>query len=122
MLLNIYNVDDLIFLDKQIQKELSHLKPLFDQWLMGTKVPALRFLAQKSRLEMLEQLDTDKNRAILASYFNESTLVQPMDYRIVKNYKIPVSEVETTLNAMTWEVKNFSAVRDAEYVYLSIWR
>jgi hypothetical protein len=122
MQVNIYNVDETIFLDKQIQKELSHLKPLFDQWLLGTKVPALRFLAQKSRLEMLEQLDTESNRAILTNYFNESTSVQPMDYRIVKHYKIPVSETEKTLNAMTGEVKNFSAARDAEYVYLSVWR
>jgi hypothetical protein len=116
------NIDQLIFQDKRIQKELDHFKGLFDQWVLGTKVPALRFLAQKSRLELLEHLNTKTNIAILERYFNEKVGVQTIDYHIARHHKVPIQEVEVALNGMEGFVNNFSISRDADYAYISFWR
>jgi hypothetical protein len=124
MQIDIYNIDQLIFQDKRLNKELSHFKALFDQWTLGIRIPALRFLAQKSRLELLENLNTPTNKAILEKYFNEKVDVQTIDYHIAQHHKVPIREAEVILNTMDndWETNNVSVSRDAEYLYISIWR
>jgi hypothetical protein len=117
-----FNIDQVVFQDKRLQKELDHLKGLFDQWVLGTKVPALRFLAQKSRLELLENLNTPTNIAILERYFNEKVSIQTIDYHVARHHKIPIEDIEMALNEMEGFTNNFSISRDAEYVYISFWR
>ena len=122
MNIDISNIDDLIFSDKRVQKELVEFKSLFDQWLLGIKVPALRFLTQKSRLEMLEKLNTEDNRAILSSLFKEQVIVQPIDYHTVKHYKVSLNEAEKMLGGLSGSVKDFNVSRDRDSVYITIWK
>jgi hypothetical protein len=118
MEIDIRNIDDLIFSDKRIQKEFVCFKYLFDQWLLGTKVPALRFLAQKSRLELLDKLSLEGNRAILNKYFQENVVVLTMDYHSAKHYTLPLDKV----GEITGWLPNFCISRDAEQLYVSTWR
>ena len=121
MKFDIHNVD-VIFSDKQLQKEFPELQPLYGQWLLGIKVPALRFLAQKSRLELLEKLDTADNRAILEKHFKENVTVQPIDYHTIKNYKIKLDEAEEILNGLSGSVSGFSVSRNRANLYMTTWK
>lgn len=116
------NIDDLIFKDKKIRNEFPSFKNLFDQWILGKQVPALKFLAQKSRLQMLEKLGLKNNLSILESYFNEAVDVKSIDYRVARHHKIPLKDIECSLNTMVGFTNNFSISRNAEHVYVSFWR
>ncbi len=116
------NIEELIFKDKKLMKQLSHLKNLADQWLMGQQVPALRFLSQKSVLEMLESLSSHDNIAILEEYFQDEVSLRTIDFHIARNNKIPLTELQSALNVMEGFHDNFCLWRDSDYAYLSFWR
>lgn len=117
------NIDDLIFSNKRLQKLLpEELKPSFDQWLMGKRVPALRFLSQKSQLELLDKLNTPNNIAILEGYFKEKVSIKPIDYRTVKHHTVPLEELDAFLRDMGGFANNCVISRDDRYAYLVFWR
>lgn len=116
------NIEELIFMDKRFHKELPDQKHHFDQWVLGQRVPALRFLSQKSTLELLEQLNTPINIAILERYFKEKVFVKTIDYHVVRHHKVPLEDLDFFLNDMQGFANNFSVSRDDRYAYLSFWR
>lgn len=116
------NIDELFFMDKKLQQEFPSFKPQIDQWVLGRQIPALRFLSQKSQLELLEKLNTSDNLAILERYFKEKVSIQTIDYHIARHHKIDLNDLETFLLEMSGFSNNFSISRDADYAYISFWR
>ncbi len=116
------NIEELVFGDKKLMKQLPHLKHLFDQWLLGQQIPSLRFLSQKSVLEMLESLSISDNIAILEEYFQDEVSLRTIDFHIARNNKIPLAELQSTLEEMEGFQDNFCLWRDADHAYLSFWR
>lgn len=121
MILNSQNVEDLVFFDQSLQKQLPEFKNMFDQWTLGKRVPGLSFLSQRTKLDFLEQLN-DKHLEILSEYFNEQVVVNPINYRITENFKVPLDELENWLLERREFSNNISLWRDQNYAYLSIWR
>ncbi len=122
MLLQINNIEELFFEDKLLLKKFPSLTDVYNQWLMGKRATALRFLSQKSCLEVLEKLNTEDNLAILSKYFNEKVDIKPIEYHTVRNYKIPLSELSESINAINSFKDNFSISTDGSYCYLVFWR
>jgi hypothetical protein len=122
MLIDKNNVDEIVFMDKKLRDELLHLKHHFDQWTLGKRVPALRFLAQRSQLAMLDDLAKTNNRLTLEKYLNEKVDIQTMDYHIAKHHAVPLAEAEGFLNNMQGFANNYSVSRDEVYLYISFWR
>lgn len=122
MLINLKNAEILIFQDKKIMEKLPDLHSLYNQWLLGVRQPALKFLAQKAILKLLEKLSESNYINILEKYFNEKIEVKSIDYHPIKNLKVSIQDAEKTLNSLTYDGQNVSISRDAEYCYISIWK
>ena len=122
MLINLKNAEILIFQDKKIMEKLPDLHSLYNQWLLGVRQPALKFLAQKAILKLLEKLSESNYINILEKYFNEKIEVKSIDYHPIKNLKVSIHDAEKTLNLLTYDGQNVSISRDAEYCYISIWK
>jgi len=114
------NVAELVFMDKKLQRLLPEHENLFNQWVLGQRIPAMRFLSQKSEFELLERLDD--NMSVLEEYFGEKVGVSPIDYHIARHHKVPIGTLEVVLNELDEFADYFSISRDAEYAYLSFWR
>lgn len=122
MNIDIKNIDKVIFQNKALQKVFINYKNLFDQWIVGQRVPALSFLSQKSRLALLEELNVDQNIIILEKFFNEKVQIKTIDYHIVKNKTMPLHLAENNLNEMGGFGNNFTISRDQDHVYISFWK
>jgi len=114
------NIGELVFTDKELQKQLPEFKYLFDQWLVGLRVPKLKFLKQKSELVLLEKLETKLD--LLERHFGEKVVVISIDYHIARHHKVPLEDLEIMLNELDGFTDFTSISRNAEYAYLSFWR
>lgn len=121
--LNFSNVEQLIFHDEVLQQKLSkHLYGFFEQWRLGIRVPSLKQLAKSAVLDVLSYLD-DSDIRILEEYFGEKIVIEKLNYSIVENLKIPLTEVGTCEQlSRVIGFNNLSIWRDEESLYLSFWR
>jgi hypothetical protein len=121
--LNFSNVEELIFFDEKVQKLLpDDMFSIFEQWRMAKRIPFLKGIGKQAMLDFLN-LVNDQNIDILEQYFGEQIYVERIDYSIVKNFKIPISEkivCEELCKIM--DLIYYSTWRDEEYIYISFWR
>jgi hypothetical protein len=117
--LNPNNIEELLFYNKDIRKLLPKYKHLFDQWSLAQQVPSLRSLGRRSSLELLNSLN-EEDLNILEKYFNDGIDLVKLNHHLVKNYKIPLNEVEESLCEL--EGLNITTYRDADYLYICSWR
>lgn len=121
--LNFSNVEELIFRNEDVQRLLpSHFSGMFEQWKLGVRFPMLKQLGKTALLDFLSQLE-DEHIEVLEEYFCERITVERLNYNIVENLVIPLSETETCerLNKILG-FNNLSMWRDGESLYLSFWR
>lgn len=113
------NIDDLVFQNNDIKKQLPETKHIFDQWILGIRATPLKYLAQKSRLEMLEYINSHLD--YFEIYFNDEVSVESINYRIATNETIPLDGLEASLNKKERPIY-FSFSRDSKQIYLSSYR
>ncbi len=121
--LNFSNVEELIFYDTTIQNKLpSHMFSIFEQWRLSKRVSYLREIGKRALLDFLNQLN-DSDLPILENYFGEKIIIERLNYDIVQNIKLPLSEVGICAELCNTEgFSNFSTWRDNEHLYISFWR
>lgn len=121
VLLNLENVEELIFLDSTVRTLLPDLRHIFDQWLLSKRVPTLRSLRLRSLMDFLNSLTPTHVRK-LEEYFHDSLALDKLDYRIVRNTTLPLGfNADKELSDFVG-FGNFTMSRDAERVYISFWR
>lgn len=120
MIINLQNVEELIFYDKQVQKLLPQFKNFFDSWALSKRVTELRALGKKSISDFLFGLESE-HIEILKIYFGCNIAIDKLDYRIVKNYEFLLEDVEHQLNKSETFPNLFFAMDDKK-IYLSFWR
>lgn len=119
--LNFQTADSLIIHDKKLQQLLPRFKPIFDQWTLGIRVPALGFMAQKSRLDFLNQL-TDEDIRIISAHLGDEVGLEKMEYRTSKDHKVPIKRLDDVWPELSCSGDNFCISRDANQVYISLWK
>jgi hypothetical protein len=117
--LNLSNVEELVFHDRELQSRLPDLVHEFQQWRLGFQVPSLRFLGKKAVLDALVKLGG--YTAVLEEYFGEPVEVEPLDYHVVKNFDLPVEDAENEL-CKYQGFPNLSLSRREGRLYISCWR
>lgn len=86
MEINISNIEELIFLDKEIQKLMPELQQFFDQWLFSKKGKLkLKSIEKKSIINVLNSLDVYRDK--IESYFNEKIFIKSLKNNISKSYE-----------------------------------
>lgn len=121
VLLNLQNIEELIFFDNTVHTLLSDLRHIFDQWLLSKRVPTLRSLRLRSLMDMLNSLNNEHIRK-LEEYFQDSIALDKIDYHIVRNVTLPLNfNTDKELSDFV-SYGNFSISRSAEQIYISFWK
>lgn len=121
LVINLSNVEDLIFRDVKVRSLLPDLRHIFDQWLMAQRIPYLRSIRRRSLMDFLNSLNNE-HIIILEHHFQDSVVLAKIDYHIVRNLTAPVLEFEKELNRLDSNFQNVAISRDGSSIYLSMWR
>jgi len=121
LVLNLDNVEELIFQNKEARKLLPEFRQLFDQWKLARMIPSMKNLGRRSVLDFLNSVETSHEK-ILASIFGDEVSVDRMVYHIVNNQVFSLGSAEGNLNEGSEWFPNFSLDRDGERLYLCFWR
>ena len=120
MRLNIQNVEELVFHDKEAWKFMPELVHLRDQWRVSKMAPALRSMGRKAVLDFLRQAKGRHERA-LSERFGEEVTIDKIESHLVKNLEFSAEEefpdVDPEMN-----YTGFSSFRRGDKVFLTFWR
>jgi len=120
MLLNISNIEKLIFWDSELEKKLPNLENIFFQYKLGTQNPGLKNLARDAVIKLLESI-SDEYLKILREYFNEEVKIERLDTHIIYDYQFNAEELESKLQEVTTTPNCFLS-RINTKIYISFWR
>lgn len=121
--LNFSNVEELIFSNAETHRLLpSYFFGYFEQWKLSKRVPMLRSFGKTAVLDFLNQLD-EHHIESLSEFFGERIVVEKLNYNIVSNLKIPLSQTEVCDQLCgVIGFSNYSMWRDDMHLYISFWR
>lgn len=125
IVINIKNVEEKVFENNEIWKNLYDIKHLKDQWNLSKATPVLRYLGKKSILDFLNGVK-QKHIDVLSNFFQEEVTVEKFDYHSIKNFTFSNDQkIDEELNLM--EYKNelysyFSTYKDKDNFYVTFWR
>lgn len=121
--LNFSNAEELIFYDTAVQNKLpADMFSIFEQWRLAMRIPYLRQMGRQAILDFLNRL-TDEDLQTLEAYFGEKIAVERLNYNIVHNLTVPLSEEGVCHELCTANGFSYlSTWRDNDYLYISMWR
>lgn len=120
MILNLQNIEDLIFFDKKVWKIIPEFRPIFEQWALSKRVPGLQNLGKRSLIDFLNSLEKshlDK----LEEYFDDIIVLDKIDYHTVQNYNGKIDDVHLELCRFDGFV-DFSAYRKGDKISFTFWK
>lgn len=120
MEINLQNIEQLIFYDKNVQSSLPEFRHFFDQWSLGQRIPALNTLAKRSVLDLLNALNEDQI-ARLEEYFKDTILVDKIDNRLVAHYKTSTNEENNEFCRFSG-YRDFCLTRKGDQISVTFWR
>ena len=113
MIINISNVEKLIFYDKKVQQLFPELTSTFQKWAIGVR-SGINSIAKDALLEFLEKV-TEEQLKKLESYFSSPVSTEKQDKHLIKNSVINIKDNYD----FNW---NVSISRDDELLYICCWR
>ena len=83
----------------------------------------LREVGKQAMLDFLNEVNND-HLSLLEDYFDERVVVEKLNYDIVENVKLPLSEAGMVCDHLCRieGFNYFSTWRDESYLYISFWR
>jgi hypothetical protein len=116
--INLQNIEDKLFFDKQVWKILPEFRHLFDQWQLSKRFAGFSTLGQRSILELLNSLQPDHLQK-LKEYFGCVVVLNKFDPSIVKHYDCSIDNFELC----TYQgYKEFAVYRKGHDLSFSFWR
>jgi hypothetical protein len=122
--INIQNVEEIIFQDDKIWREMPDLRYLREQWKLSKISPILRAMGKKSLLEFLNKAKKEHENAI-SKYLATSVTIDKLDYFIVKNMEFSIDDAELDLNLIEAQeslYSYFGTYRKKDKIYITFWR
>jgi hypothetical protein len=119
MRINIQNVEELVFENKEVWKKMPELIHLRDQWRMSMMTPMLRALGRKSVLDFLRNAK-ETHEDSLSEYFGTQVTIDKIDRHLVANKSFKVSEEPDLEDAEIYT--GFSCYRTKEDIHITFWR
>jgi len=118
--INLKNIEELIFQNKELWRKMPDLVYLRDQWRIGKMTPMLRALSKRSILDFLNKV-SDKHELILSEHFGQPITIDKFDRHVIKNVEYSIDDAE---DCLYWEetYPYFSTYRKGNQIYISFWR
>ncbi len=117
--INLGNVEELLFWDRNVQALLPELTHEFQQWTLGQQVPSLRHLGKKAVIDALNKIG--KHLEVLEQYFGSAINVEILDYGVVKDVVVGVEDAESELCKLEG-FPHLAISRIGGRIYVSTWR
>lgn len=119
MRINIQNVEDLIFHDKDVWRSIPDLIHLRDQWRVSKMAPMLRAMGRKALIDFLNTAKGRHEKA-LSEIFGTHVTIDSLDGRLVKNVEFNVGDDMPEIPGDTYS--GCSSFRRGEKVFVTFWR
>ena len=119
--INPQNVEELIFKNSEIKSLLPDLRHIFDKWLLSYRFPALNNMRKQALIELLNSLNATHLEK-LAKVLGDMILVNGLDNHIIKNFRVPLNSPISKELTKHRSYDNIAISRNANNVYISIWR
>lgn len=122
--INIQNVEEIIFKNDEIWRELPDLRHLREQWRMSKISPILRAMGKKSILDFLNKAKHE-HEVIISKHLGTSVTIDRLDYHLVKSVEFPIEDAELELNYLEAQqplYPYFGTYRKNDKIYITFWR
>jgi hypothetical protein len=120
MQINLNNIEEVIFHDREAQKLFPEFAPNFDQWRLAQRIPGLKQMGKRAVLDVLNGLKGEQIEK-LEKYLDDSIILDSIDERIVINKSATLDELEGELCEIAG-FQDFCLYRDRDQVHISFWR
>ena len=89
--------------------------------MIAQRIPYLRSIRRRSLMDFFNNLNSE-HIALLEEFFHDTIVIAKIDYHIVSNYTLSITEAERELNQFDSDFQNLAISRDESSVYISMWR
>ncbi len=121
LIINLQNIEDLIFRNTEVINLLVDLRHIFDAWLLANRIPFLRSQRTKALVDLLNAL-RNNHISLLEEYFKDVIVLDKIDYCVIKNISLPL-EFNPDQELSSFEnFGNFTLFREEDKIYISFWR
>jgi hypothetical protein len=118
--INIQNVEELVFHDKEAWRLMPDLIHLRDQWRVSKMTPMLRAMGRKALLDFLRAADA-KHEEALSKRFGAEVTIDRLESHLVKNMEFSVKDECPSLDPEN-SYTGVSSFRRGDKVFLTFWR
>jgi hypothetical protein len=120
--INIHNVEDVIFKNNEIWKQLPEIRYLRDQWRMSKISPIFKAMAKKSMIDFLNKVNLDQEK-IISKQLGTSVTIDKLDYHLINNLDFHIDDAEFELSLISEELYSyFTTYRKGDRIYATFWR
>jgi hypothetical protein len=122
--INIQNVEEIIFQNDKIWRDLPDLRYLKEQWKLSRISPILRGMGKKALLDFLNRFKKE-HEIIISKHLNTTVTIDKLDYSVVKNLELDIEDAELELTMIDAEEplhSYFGTYRKNDKIYITFWR
>jgi hypothetical protein len=121
MVINLQNIETILFKNPEVKMILSDLRYIFDQWLLSYRSPALTRMRKQALIDLLNTLDGIHIEK-LAKLFKSVVFIEKVQHNLVKNLELPIMDTAESVLADCNGYKNISISRNADKLSITLVR
>jgi len=121
IVINLQNIETILFKNPEVKIILSDLRYIFDQWLLSYRLPALTRMRKQSLIDLLNILDGTHIEK-LAKLFKNVVFIEKVQHRLVKNLDLPIMDSVENVLAECNGYKNIAISRNADKLSITFIR
>ena len=119
MEINLYNLEEKIFLNSELQRKLPEFKEIFDQWKFSKMVGGMASKLREIEINLINSIE-QKHIDILSQYFEINVVLKKINDNITKNFIFSFDDCEIPIEAK--EYREFCISRGKDGFNLTLWR
>lgn len=118
--LNLNNVEELVFFEKEFADFIPDFRQYYDQWRLSRMTPALRPIGNKSLIDFLCNI-TELQKEKIEEKFGEKIIIDAPNTKIIKFFETNCDSLEELLNKIN--VHGYHRFyRKGNKIFITIWR
>lgn len=119
MEINLYNVEEKIFSNSELQKKLPDFKEVFDQWKFAKMVGGMASKLREMEISFINAID-QRHVDVLNTHFECVVIVKKINNNITKSFQFSIHDCEIPIE--TKEYREFCVSRGKDGFNLTLWR